>query len=282
MRTLLKRLIPLILFTLLVGCTEKSPDPGKVQVVDDPPVVAWPKIKNIEDIKNYAETSDCRKQSWKDRGIPPWTNNGGKAPKGYVHGMAIMFAKQVCFPSPTVAATKYNSSGRDALQHFRIEPNQLNTFTLLYGLGLRESSGKYCKGRDKSANWKDADSAEAGMFQASYVSRVFNSEILKIYRFYEKNPNRCFLYVFREQAKCDSYDAKNYGRGAGVNYQKLVKRCPALAVDWASVLIRSQHRHFGPLIRREAQFNLACREMFEGLEMAIKADRSVCSQFKSI
>ena len=43
-------------------------------------------------------------------------------------------------------------SGADTLRHL---------FVLLFGLGMRESSGRYCAGRDTSANNTDADTAEA-------------------------------------------------------------------------------------------------------------------------
>ena len=41
-------------------------------------------------------------------------------------------------------------------------------FVLLMGLGMRESSGQYCEGRDRSAHNTSADTAEAGLFQVSF------------------------------------------------------------------------------------------------------------------
>jgi len=51
------------------------------------------------------------------------------------------------------------SSGVSTLRH---------VFVLLFGLGMRESSGRYCEGRDRSARNTTAASAEAGLFQISY------------------------------------------------------------------------------------------------------------------
>jgi len=36
------------------------------------------------------------------------------------------------------------------------------------GLGMRESSGRYCEGRDRNANNVTSDTAEAGLFQMSW------------------------------------------------------------------------------------------------------------------
>ena len=49
-----------------------------------------------------------------------------------------------------------DAAGVDTVRHL---------FVLLIGLGMRESSGKYCEGRDKSASNRSAETAEAGLFQ---------------------------------------------------------------------------------------------------------------------
>jgi hypothetical protein len=54
-------------------------------------------------------------------------------------------------------------SGIDTLRHL---------FVLMIGLGMRESSGRYCEGRDQSASNTSADTAEAGLFQTSWNARA--------------------------------------------------------------------------------------------------------------
>ena len=57
-----------------------------------------------------------------------------------------------------------DKDGIDTLRH---------TYALMIGLGMRESSGAFCTGRDTSQNFNQADSAEAGLFQTSFgVSKV--------------------------------------------------------------------------------------------------------------
>src|SRR5262245_66510653 len=53
-----------------------------------------------------------------------------------------------------------SKAGTDTLRHL---------FVLLFGLGMRESSGRYCEGRDRSARHISADSAEAGLDRKSVV-----------------------------------------------------------------------------------------------------------------
>src|SRR6478672_2605275 len=52
--------------------------------------------------------------------------------------------------------------GTDTLRHL---------FVLMLGLGMRESSGKHCEGRDRSAHNTTAETAEAGLFQTSFNAR---------------------------------------------------------------------------------------------------------------
>src|SRR5262247_524138 len=74
--------------------------------------------------------------------------------------------------------------GRDTLRHL---------FVLMYGLGMRESSGKFCEGRDQSADNTSADTAEAGLFQTSYDARYGCPGIetlLDVYKSLSDDPQR--------------------------------------------------------------------------------------------
>lgn len=267
----------LILLLLLVSCTtqktppqqQQQPKPEPTVIVDDEPIVVKPGNSAREEIFEIVENSpDCSRYFWKNR---------GKAFMSYMRGMSLMYAKQVCGQGDDFIKkdkirekfTIYSGSYpmNDALELYGIDGSQLNTYTFLIGLGMRESNGKYCKGRDKSRDFKKGESAEAGIFQMSYVARVFNERMPKIYKDYKEGKKSCELDVFKsDEFSCTDYDAKTYGSGEGRNFQELSKRCPAFAVEWAAILIRSQYKHFGPIIRREVEFRHQCRSMLEKVE----------------
>ena len=108
-----------------------------------------------------------------------WTGRG-RAPLGYIKGMAVMFA--ACYarlgtPDTAVASmtVPVGSTGRDALARYGVAPGGKadilrSLFALLIGLGMRESSGNYTEGRDTTADNVTADTAEAGLFQQSWNS----------------------------------------------------------------------------------------------------------------
>jgi hypothetical protein len=261
----------LIALLLMVGCNDdKKPTPKPEPVEDLEPIVVTPTDNLRKDIFKITDESDCLKYHWKNR---------GKAFKSYMRGMGLMYAKQICGQgSDFIKQEKVTSTYRlswenknrpheDALKLYGIKGSQLETYTFLIGLGMRESNGKYCKGRDKSQNFVKSDSAEAGIYQMSYVARLFNTELEPLYRKYKKGELPCELDVFKSDAiKCTAYDAKTYGSGEGADWQKLMKRCPALSVQWASILIRSRYTHFGPIKRKEVEVMPQCRDMLRKVE----------------
>ena len=114
---------------------------------------------SVAALESIASSSACASRSF---------HNRGRAPSGYVKGVALTYARAVCNPtrSDVVAASRAEtgdddsdalswyhsnfaaagmsnaSSGRATLRH---------TYTLLLALGMQESSGKHCEGRDQSA-----------------------------------------------------------------------------------------------------------------------------------
>lgn len=226
------------------------------------------------EILKIADSSECGNYFFKDRGY---------APKSYLRGMAIMYARQVCDGSEFIKQDKVTSTFKlswenktrnhlDALEYYGINGNELNTYAFLIGLGMRESSGRYCLGRDKSADFVKDHEAEAGLFQSSYGSRLFNTDLEKLYKYYQENQGECELSTFSEGVKCSDYNARNWGNGPGVAWQDLVKKCPALATKWAAISIRSYYREFGPIIKKEVEFKTQCRDMLQKVEKVAKLD----------
>jgi N-acetylmuramoyl-L-alanine amidase len=213
-------------------------------------------------ICNLAASSDAAFYKWKNR---------GRAPLGYVKGMAVMFglvyAKlRAADPAATaMAAADVNANPADALWWYQSRftavgmsnaisgPDTLrHLFVLLMGLGMRESSGRYCEGRDTSEENTSADTAEAGLFQMSWNAHTASPLIAQLFSDYSKKPDG-FLSIFQEGVNCTHGDYANYGDGDGAAFQQLCKSCPAFAVESAGVGLRVLRSHWGPLNSRAAE-----------------------------
>ena len=162
-----------------------------------------------------------------------------------------------------------NSSGQEPL---------LATYTIGMGLGMKESSGKYCEGWDVAAGSnRNSSEAEAGLFQASYDSITASTELTKLYDEYKNNPKRCLLEVFKEGVSCRPRGI--LGSGAGAVYQDFNLKCPAFATEYAMTLIRLRRSHFGPLNRRTAQVSLACDSLLTEVQKIVNQDpEAVCKE----
>ncbi len=239
----------------------------------------------VDQIIALANNSSCAKYSWKNRGT---------APKGYIKGMSLSFARGICrvirsenAPSNLVnilsAANTHNAT-KDALAHYQstfsslnisIETEGVEALRALYvlgtGLGMRESSGVYCEGWDKSAGSSRPSSAgEAGIFQTSYDSMGISPELRNLYNEYLGNKNKCLLNVFKEGASCSSTSV--LGTGAGADYQVFNKACPAFATEYAMIMLRIARSHYGPINRKEAEVNPSCNNLFKSVQDLIERD----------
>lgn len=238
----------------------------------------------LEALKRVIAASSCSKISWANR---------GKAPAGYTVGMGLTYAKTLCksqsWKAKTAAGLDSNPEAvrdvYDALSwynsNFRnlgvAQANPLkNLYTLGLGLGMRESSGKYCEGRDASATNTSSDTAEAGMFQTSWNAAGAHPELKKIYAFYKANPKKCLLEEFKVGVSCSAQNLKNYGSGEGLEYQKLAKSCPAFATEFAMLTLRVIRKHYGPINRKEAELKSECYSMLSDVETFVAKLPEVC------
>lgn len=230
-----------------------TPAPGVTPTATHSPAVTsvWPDILTINEI---VSASSCRDYKWKDR---------GRAPGGYVKGLAYVFAQKVCGGVPPLG-----DESRDALKWFEKPATLVNTYTLLLGLGMRESSGKYAEGWDKSGTHAKSDEYEAGLFQFSYNSIGASGSLRPLYAHYQAHPELCLLPVFMEGAT-DPHRSVG-GTGDAAVFQAFTKECPAFATEYAAILIRVLRKHFGPVNRKEAEFRDDCAEMFQKIQNAVK------------
>ena len=252
-----------ILFLLfLVGCTTPPPI-----VIEEP--IPIEKEVPLDSIRNLAGESFCAKRSWKDRGV---------ASRGYFEGMALVYARAVC----KGGSIPLGSSSVDALAHYGLKPEDLltSTYTFLIGLGLRESTGRHCCGRDGAATNVSGESAEAGLFQTSYDSRIRGGKqdptLMGIYEKYKASNKGCLLDVFAQKVTCSAANWKNWGTGEGVTFQKLSKDCPAFAAEYAAVMIRTGRSHYGPINKKEVEYRGECESMLFSVKKMIAQNPDLC------
>lgn len=241
----------------------------------------------IDAIEAIAAKSDCSKYQWKDR---------GQAPKGYVEGVALIFGRAVCNPTRSdvvvVSQAATSDDQHDALAWYASIFSGLgmdnsvagvdtlrHAYTLLLGLGMRESSGEHCCGRDMSASNTTASTAEAGAWQTSYDSHVFSPELDKLFAHYRADDTGCLLGVFSANVTCSAADWECYGSGDGYDFQKLEKECPAFAGEYAAVMLRvsgGSAGHYGPLRTRAAEVRPECDAMFHDVQTLVEQNKDAC------
>ena len=235
-------------------------------------------------ITDLAAASNVTRINWKERGV---------APIGYVKGMALVFARVYCkfnAKDPAALEMAKKSSGKalvDALADFAPEfkaagmrndvdgaDTLRHVFVLLYGLGMRESAGQYCKGRFKKTN-TDPETAPAGLFQTSFNARNF-SPLLKemIKNFPRTPPTAGLLRVFREGVPaCTTQDAENVGTGEGQEFQRLSKDSPAFAAEFTALALRKASQHWEPVQKKTVEIRRECDAMFKQVQDLVDAQK---------
>jgi hypothetical protein len=265
----------------------ETENPGNPENPDDPQIPPILSGAYADDIKALTIGSSCATYSWKNR---------GRAPAGYVKGVALSFARSLCrykasqeTPSSVAAIMSgaRGSSDKDAITHYltSFESLAIKTniagadplralYTLGMGLGMRESSGKYCVGWDVSAGSNRASATgEAGVFQTSYDSMT-TTELKGLYAEYKASPERCNLAVFKEGATCGTQSI--LGTGAGADYQVFNKACPAFATEYAMVMLRTRRAHYGPINRKEAEVISSCDQLLKKVQTIVEDNPYAC------
>jgi hypothetical protein len=234
----------------------------------------------VQEIVALTAASDLAQFRWKDRGV---------APAGYIKGMALVYGRVYCKwkagdpAAIDMAQAESGDAARDALTWYRDIFRALgmdngsagvdtlrHLFVLLIGLGMRESSGKHCTGRDTTAGNTTAETAEAGLFQASYNARSASPLMSALFSQYLANPSG-FIEVFREGVRCSAGDHENFGSGDGKEFQRLCKECPAFAAEFAAVGLRHNRKHWGPIIRKQAEIRPECDQLLSQVQAAVDA-----------
>jgi N-acetylmuramoyl-L-alanine amidase len=243
-------------------------EPDKEEDAEAKPVMVPPfGSQMLSSICEMAMESSVAEYNWQDRGV---------APPGYIMGMAVAWAQivQRFYAGDSavheMATADTDDPDNDALSWYADEfadiglsnsRDGINTlrhlFVLMIGLGMRETSGQHCCGRDQSANNTDADTCEAGLFQTSWNISSCSPEIDKLLEMWsvglDGECDQCYLPTFAEGVSCSASNWESYGSGAGYNYQNLSKTCPPFHIDVTAIGLRNRRQHWGPLNRREVE-----------------------------
>ncbi len=238
----------------------------------------------LDQITSIAATSDIARHNWTGRGV---------APAGYIKGMAVVYARVFCKlkagdpAAVEMAKANTGDASRDALawydQQFRdlgMEnsadgPDTLrHLFTLLIGMGMRESSGKYCEGRDLSASNMTAETAEAGLFQTSFNARHASPLMSQLFTDYANKSD--FLEIFQQGVHCSAASLENFGDGDGQEFQRLSKACPPFAAEFAAVGLRNVRKHWGTINSHASEVRPECDAMLLAVQNIVEG-ASLCS-----
>jgi len=137
-------------------------------------------------------------------------------------------------------------------------------FSIMVGLGIRESSGCHCVGadtpEDRGAPTTEAN-AEAGLFQVSYDS--INGDPLRQALFDTYKNHTDLEKVFSAGVNCNASDWMNHGNGTGALFQETMKKCPLFAVIYTAQYLRGHRKHWGPINRKKAEVRADAVKLFK-------------------
>lgn len=247
------------------------------------PVIPVPAVGGLSadlvaKITALAGSSPLASYAWHDR---------GRAPIGYIKGMAVAFAKVYLdlksggSAALAMAAALTTDGTKDALIWYGVTglTSRASTlralFCLLIGLGMRESDGDCYCGVDTSAGPETPDEAEAGLFQQSWNSRVASAELPKLFAAYSAAKTDGYLAIFREGLKTGK--SGDLGSGDAATYQSLAKTCPLFSVEFAAVGLRtigggpSPHGHWGPIRARAAELRPEADALLQQVQATVDA-----------
>ena len=238
----------------------------------------------VQAICEAALSSEIAGYYWADR---------GPAPSGYVQGMAFAYATMLrkLHAGDPVAAITAQADRRDpehdALSWYQEEFKDLgmdnnrdgidtlrHLFVLLIGLGMRESSGRHCCGRDMSASNTSSETCEAGLFQTSWNASACSSDMERLLDEYSAmgRTQQSAIELFEDDVSCSQSEWASYGNGVGYDYQVLAKSAPAFACESTALCLRFLRQHWGPIGRREVELRTEADVMLQDIEALVSGE----------
>lgn len=251
----------------------KPPKADPADVTVEKPSLDSEKLK--AQIESIALSSDCAKSAH---------DNQGKPPQGYMRGIALSYARALCNQGSEafkIASQSLGDASKDALAHYGAQPKDATErlqmlYSLMIGSAARESSWRWCVGKDPGASNTTAETCETGLYQTSYNSRSASPVLPKLYEQFKASKRGCFSTEYKGATTCSADNMKNWGSGEGVEFQRLTKDCPGFATEYHAVMLRVNRKHYGPINTKKALLKPVCTAMFEKVRQAVVANPFVC------
>jgi hypothetical protein len=136
-------------------------------------------------------------------------------------------------------------------------------FVLLLGLGMRESSGQHCCGRDMSARNTSSATCEAGAWQMSWDAHAGVPLLQRLMNDYKGDGH---LEVYSEGVKCSKANWRCLGDGAGFKFQEMCTGKPDFAAQACALGMRTLRTHWGPLNRHEVTLAPGADDMLQEVQ----------------
>jgi hypothetical protein len=231
-------------------------------------------------ITYIAGSSPIASYSWRDRGV---------APAGHIKGMAVAYAQAVLRFNAgdpimlELAKANTHNDEKDALSWYNSNFQALgmsnevagldvlrHLYVLMTGLAMRESAGKFCEGRDMSADNVQSDTCEAGLLQTSWNASNCCTDFLNEADMYDKDSPQGYMSVFAEEVSCSSSSWACYGSGDGLRFQETCKYSPVYAVETCGLTLRNLRTHYGPIGRKEAELRSEADAMLKRIEDLVR------------
>jgi len=246
-----------------------------------PPDLPVPMSQAMQDeICRIAADSEIASYEWDDR---------GRAPIGYTKGVALAYGNTYRQwragypPALDMARANTHNSDKDALSWYagiytgagmNNDTDGADTlrhlWTLIMGLGMRESSGEHCCGRDQSASNTSSTTAEAGAWQTSYDAHGCSPNWDTLFEAFaagsELDNPQGFMATFAEGVSCSSSDWQCYGSGNGYIHQEMSKFLPAYAAEVCAITLRHLRAHYGPINRHEAEVKESADDLLKAVQ----------------
>jgi hypothetical protein len=249
-----------------------------------PPGLPSPMPVNMqEEISRIAANSEIASYDWDDRGC---------APIGYITGVALAFGNtyrqwRIGYPPAVdMARADTGNESKDALAWYADIFADLDMsndedgadtlrhlWVLILGLGMRESSGQHCCGRDQSASNTSSNTCEAGAWQTSYDAHGCSANWDMLFDAFAaaiaNDQPQGFLEEFENNVSCSSSDWQNYGSGNGLLHQQMSKNQPAYAAEVCGITLRNLRQHYGPINRHEVEVRREADDMLAAIQAHI-------------
>jgi hypothetical protein len=153
------------------------------------------------------------------------------------------------------------AAGADTLRH---------VFVLLIGLGICESSGCYCEGRDRSASNITAGNRRGMAVSDELQCQDREPPVANSVHSILRQPVG-FRRGLQRRRPLFAPRSRKLRRRIGHGFQRLSKACPALAAEFAAIGLRCLRKHWGPINRRKAEVRPECDDMLSVVQTAVDA-----------